>query len=228
VRSLVSAARLVLPEIKFCGMGRVEDVDAAVELGARYVGVVFAEGPRRVTVDRARELLRKVPATVGRVGVFGRETAFDEVAETARAARLDVVQLHGDPDEALVAAMRESFDGRLWAVIRVRGDTLPDRAGELFRVADAVVIDAYSPTALGGTGQALPWEALSDAVSAIRRPGRLVLAGGLRPETVATAVRALEPDVVDVSSGVESRPGVKDHAKLRAFRDAVVGDGGGG
>jgi phosphoribosylanthranilate isomerase len=87
-----------------------------------------------------------------------------------------------------------------------------------------VVVDAYSPNTLGGTGIALPWDALSEVVATIRRPGRLVLAGGLRPETVATAVRALAPEVVDVSSGVESSPGVKDHTKLRAFRDAVVGE----
>jgi phosphoribosylanthranilate isomerase len=215
----------VPPEIKFCGMARAEDVDAAVELGARYVGVVFARGPRTVTVVRAREILRNVPMTVARVGVFGPDLERQEAAEMARAAQLDVIQLHGDPDEAAVAAMREVFDGRVWAAMRVRGDTLPERAAELFRVADAVVIDTYSAKALGGTGLALPWEALSDAVAAIRRPGRLVLAGGLRPETVAIAVRALEPEVVDVSSGVESSPGVKDHAKLRAFRDAVVGDG---
>jgi len=213
----------VTPEIKFCGMTRVEDVDAAVALGARYVGVIFAGGPRTLTVERARGVLRNVPTTVGRVGVFGPETEPDTVAEVARAAKLDVVQLHGDPDVAAVAAMRESFDGRVWAALRVRGAIVLERAAELFRAADAVVIDAYSPDALGGSGIALPWDALSEAVTTIRRPGRLVLAGGLRPETVATAVRSLAPEVVDVSSGVEARPGVKDHAKLRAFRDAVVG-----
>jgi phosphoribosylanthranilate isomerase len=214
----------VPPEIKFCGMTRVEDVDAAVALGARYVGVIFARGPRTLTVDRAREVLRNVPTTVGRVGVFGRDLEPEAAAEVARAAQLDIVQLHGDPDVATVAAMRESFDGRVWAALRVRGAIVVDRAAELFRAADAVVIDAYSPDALGGTGIALPWDALSEAVATIRRPGRLVLAGGLRPETVASAVRSLAPEVVDVSSGVEASPGVKDHTKLRAFRDAVIGE----
>jgi phosphoribosylanthranilate isomerase len=205
-------------------MTRVEDVDAAVALGARYVGVIFAGGPRALTVDRARDILRNVPTTVARVGVFGPESEPDAVGEAARAAQLDVVQLHGDPGVAAVAAMRGSFDGRVWAALRVRGAIVLDRAAELFRAADAVVIDAYSPDALGGTGIALPWDALSEAVATIRRPGRLVLAGGLRPETVATAVRSLAPEVVDVSSGVEASPGVKDHAKLRAFRDAVIGE----
>jgi len=216
----------VAPEIKFCGMTRVEDVDAAVALGARYVGVIFAQGPRTLTLDRAREVLRNVPTTVARVGVFGSDREPEAVAEVARAVPLDVIQLHGDPGEADVAAMREAFDGRVWAAMRVRGAIVLDRAAELFRAADAVVIDAFSPSALGGTGVALPWDALSEAVAVIRRPGRLVLAGGLRPETVATAVRALAPEVVDVSSGVESSPGVKDHEKLRAFRDAVAGQEG--
>ena len=213
------------PEIKFCGMMREEDVDAAVALGAQYVGVIFAGGPRSITAERARKLLSRVPSDVARVGVFapGAEGTHMDVA---RELALDVVQLHGDPDETAVERTRDAFGGAVWAAVRVSGNTLPPRAAALFRVADAVVLDAYSPTALGGTGQALPWQALANAVATVREGGRLVLAGGLRPSTVATAVRVLRPDVVDVSSGVESAPGIKDHAKLRAFRDAVRGDGG--
>lgn len=209
------------PEIKFCGMTRAQDVEAAVALGAHYVGVVFAAGPRTVTVDRARELVRSVPRRVGRVGVFGRELEPEAVAEVARGATLDVVQLHGDPGVDDVERARVSFGGRVWAVLRVRGDELPAAAADLFRAADAVVLDAYSTTGLGGTGLALPWVAIAEGVAAVRGARKLVLAGGLRPETVASAARALRPDVVDVSSGVESAPGVKDHSKLRAFRDAV-------
>ncbi len=212
------------PEIKFCGMTREADVKAAVELGAQYVGVVFAAGPRTVTVDDARELLRHVPSTVNRVGVFGDDLEPEAAAEVAHAARLDVIQLHGDPDTAEVARTRAAFAGQVWAAVRVRDLRLPEQAAELFRTADAVLIDAYSPKSLGGTGLALPWEALTDVVAGARGRGRLVLAGGLRPETVGAAVRALRPDVVDVSSGVESAPGIKDYAKLRAFRDAVAGE----
>jgi phosphoribosylanthranilate isomerase len=212
----------VRPEIKFCGMTREEDVDAGVALGAHYIGVVLAGGPRTVSVERARELMRRVPAGIGRVGVFGHATMDGPMpSELAREIALDVVQLHGDPDLQLVTKVRETFRGAVWAALRARGATLPPLAGDLFRAADAVVLDAYSAISLGGTGIALPWSDLADAVAAVRRPGRLVLAGGLRPDTVSSAVRALRPDVVDVSSGVEAAPGVKDHAKLRAFRDAV-------
>jgi phosphoribosylanthranilate isomerase len=214
----------VRPDIKFCGLTRTADVEAAVSFGARYVGVVFAKGPRTVTPEAARELLRNVPSSVGRVGVFGPDLDPEAIAAVARAVGLDVVQLHGDPDELAVARTRRFFGGWVWAALRVRGDTLPDAAGSLFRAADAVVVDAYAPKALGGTGVSVPWAAIREAVSAARGSGRLVLAGGLRPQNVGAAIRALRPDVVDVSSGVESAPGVKDQAKLRAFRDAVVGE----
>lgn len=205
-------------------MTRRADVDAAVRLGARYVGVIFAQGPRRVTPDAAHHLLRDVPPSVGRVGVFGPDLEPEAAAEVALAAGVDVMQLHGDPDEPTLARARRAFGGRVWAALRVRGDVLPDTASALFRAADAVVLDAYSPTALGGTGTSVPWAALRDAMSAMRAAGRLVLAGGLRPDNVAVAIQALQPDVVDVSSGVESAPGIKDEAKLRAFRDAVAGE----
>lgn len=202
-------------------MTRSQDVAAAVGLGARYIGVIFAGGPRAVSVERAGEVLAGVPAGVGRVGVFGREGAAKAAPEIASRVGLDVVQLHEDPTPADVERTRASFGGAVWAVLRVRGDQLPPAASELFATADAVVLDAYSATALGGTGIPLEWGALADAVAAVRQAGRLVLAGGLRPETVGDALRALRPDVVDVSSGVEAAPGIKDHAKLRAFRDAV-------
>lgn len=220
-RSPASVGAVVPPEIKFCGMTRAEDVDAAIALGAQYVGVIFAPGPRTITVQRARALMQRVPNGVGRVGVFGKRADGNRPAELADEVGLDVVQLHGDPDVEAVEGVRQHFGGAVWAAVRVRGDSLPALASDLFRTADAVVLDAYSATSLGGTGVSLPWTALADAVSDIRRTGRLVLAGGLRPDTVWTAVRTLRPDVVDVSSGVESAPGIKDHAKLRAFRDAV-------
>ncbi len=209
------------PEIKFCGMTRPEDVEAAGALGAGYVGVIFAGGPRAVTIERAQELIAHVPRGVRRVGVFGTPSELGAQASVARSIGLDVVQLHGDPDAAAIDAVRRRFLGTVWAVVRVAGSTLPERARSLFEAADAVVLDAYSPRTLGGTGLALPWEELAEGVRSIRGPGKLVIAGGLRPENVADAVRALDPDVVDVSSGVESAPGIKDHSKLRAFRNAV-------
>jgi phosphoribosylanthranilate isomerase len=215
----------VRPEIKFCGMTRSEDIVVAGELGADYVGFIFAGGPRALTPARARGLKKYLPPSVKCVGVFGGGRDLGAPAEVARSLGLDVVQLHGDPDEALVDEVRRGFGGPIWAALRLDGPALPKRAAALFATADAVVLDSYSAAALGGTGLALPWGELASAVAAVRSRARLVLAGGLRAETVASAMRALKPDVVDVSSGVESAPGIKDPVKLRAFRDAVRAEG---
>ena len=210
-------------EIKFCGLTRAEDAREAVALGARYVGVIFASGPRRLTAERAAEVLDRVPANVRRVGVFA-DTAADGIVAVAESLGLGAVQLHGEVDARLVDALRARFDGEIWSVLRVRDAQLPASAAEFFSTADAVLLDAHVSGMLGGTGVALPWEQLVEDLVALRNGGngaRLVLAGGLKAENVGEAIRLLRPDVVDVSSGVETAPGIKDHARMRAFRDAV-------
>jgi phosphoribosylanthranilate isomerase len=208
-------------EIKFCGMTRPEDAREAAALGARYVGVIFAESPRQLSDDRAREVFSVLPKTVARVGVFGADLP-ERIARRATQLALDVVQLHGDPDTRMIARVREHWTGTVWAVQRLRGSDVPRTGAELFAVADAVVLDANVSGKLGGSGVSLPWKEIRDRIHFLRAGrARLVLAGGLRPENVATAIDLLQPDVVDVSSGVESEVGTKDHARMRAFRDAV-------
>jgi phosphoribosylanthranilate isomerase len=208
-------------EIKFCGLTRREDAAHAAALGASYVGVIFAGGPRLLTADRARDVLRDVPVEVKRVGVFA-DQRDDDVARLVDAASLDVVQLHGSWDAGRVARLRDRLNVLVWPVLRLDGAALPAAAAEAFQLGDAVLIDAYAPGALGGTGVVLPWAQIARQLERLRGArGRLVLAGGLRPENVAVAIAALTPDVVDVSSGVESAPGIKDHDRMRAFRDAV-------
>jgi phosphoribosylanthranilate isomerase len=207
-------------EIKFCGLTRPADARFAGELGAAYLGVIFAGGPRMLSAERAAEVLDGCTTGAQRVGVFGSATA-SEIGRIAREARLDVVQLHADPRAADVAAVRSVSAARVWAVVRVT-DALPADIDDLFGTADAVLIDALVPGSLGGSGVAVDWEALRPELGT-RRSGRVVLAGGLTPDNVARAVAALRPDVVDVSSGVESAPGIKDHARMRAFAAAVAG-----
>jgi len=212
----------VATDIKFCGMTRADDAREAVSLGAAYVGVIFAGGPRQVTIDRAAAVLGGLPRSVRRVGVFSHE--HDEIiGDSARQLGLHVVQLHGDCDAHDVDALRRRFTGAVWAVLRIAGGRLPPRAAELFDSADAVLLDAKVPGKLGGTGVTLPWRDLPDQLSRFRSSGsaKLVLAGGLRAENVTEAIRLLRPEIVDVSSGVETAPGIKDHARMRAFRDAV-------
>lgn len=210
-----------MAEIKFCGLTRPEDAREAASLGASYLGVIFAGGPRHLEPERARAVLGKVDATgPRRVGVFATATPW-EIADVAHAAEVDIVQLHGGASPEEVEAVRRAAGCAVWAVIRVGADGLPPEAPELFAAADAVVVDAMVQGRLGGTGVALPWERLAPSIAQAKGKGRLVVAGGLTPENVGQAVVALRPNVVDVSSGVESAPGIKDHQRMRAFRDAV-------
>jgi len=175
------------------------------------------------TAEEARELLVAAAPLEGVVVLgAGTSTAASAAGDAAGAA---VLQLHADPDAAAVSAVRRARGGRgeIWAVVRLGQGGPPAGAQELFGEADAVVLDARSPLggALGGTGQSFDWLEAAGWVSVWRRGHRLVVAGGLTPRNVGAAIRALTPDVVDVSSGVESAPGVKDPELMRRFVDAV-------
>jgi phosphoribosylanthranilate isomerase len=216
--------------VKMCGMTRAQDVAHAAALGVGYVGCVFVPGPRQRTASQAATVFEPLePLSPGRgplrAGVFG-STAPRDVVDVVAATRLDVVQLHGDPTVADVVALRSDTRAEIWAVLRCRDGRLPASAGRLWDAGDALLLDAHVPGALGGTGVPLPWARLADQMAALRstHPGRsrLVLAGGLTPENVGRAIELLHPDIVDVSSGVESAPGIKDHARMRAFVDAVA------
>jgi phosphoribosylanthranilate isomerase len=203
-------------------MTRPQDAALAAEIGASYIGVVFADGPRRVTATQARAILDAVAPTAKRVGVFGTNEP-DEIARLSEEARLDVVQLQADPTTADVRAVRKKFSGEVWAAIRIAGAHIPPEAEALFDAADAIVLDARSDQRLGGTGRALPWSDIAADLARDRGSSAVVLAGGLKPGNVTSAIRTLAPDVVDVSSGVESSPGVKDPWLMREFYAAASG-----
>ena len=212
----------MLAKVKFCGMTRPQDAALAAEIGASYIGVIFAESPRRVTPALAKEIFASAGANVKRVGVFG-TNAPDEIARASEEAGLDVVQLHADPTTSDVNAIRRKFRGEVWAAIRVSGTHIPADAEMLFDTADAIVLDARSEQRLGGTGEALPWSDLAVDLARDRRSSAVVLAGGLKPSNVESAIRTLAPDVVDVSSGVERAPGIKDPWLMREFYAAAYG-----
>jgi phosphoribosylanthranilate isomerase len=220
-------------DVKLCGMVRAVDVAHAAALGVRYVGCVFADGPRQRTVSDAVALFASLDPVAGprRAGVFASGDPTVLAAATG-AAGLDVVQLHDDPDASTVAMVRARLRREVWAVVRCPDGHLPSHAAGLWEVADAVVLDAHVPGRLGGTGKTLPWRDLAGEIDAsraqARRPGRLVVAGGLTPDNVGEAIAALRPDVVDTSSGVESAPGIKELARMRAFVEAVAAADGAG
>jgi phosphoribosylanthranilate isomerase len=211
-----------MTDIKFCGLTRHADVRVAIDLGAAFVGAVFAGGPRAVTAPQARALFDGV-SRARRVGVFG-DQSIDEIARVAQVAALDVIQLHADPTPELVTLVKAATGLETWAAVRIANIIDKDDIRELSSSADAILFDSRRDGALGGTGHAFDWGMLTNMLDQHRddRP-RLILAGGLTPALVSAAIATVRPDIVDVSSGVESTPGVKDPALMRAFVSAVRG-----
>lgn len=199
--------------IKICGITSEEAGAAAVEAGADALGFVFVrDTPRFVEPARAFEIMGSLPPLVGTVGVF-RDASLDEFIEIEQACPTDWSQLHGNESENLV----QDCGPRVIRGIRFHAETIARdlaRWGAIEEV-DAILVDGSS----GGEGAAFDWAALVEPMRRITKP--VILAGGLTPENVGEAIRACRPYGVDVSSGVESAPGVKDPARVRAFCRAV-------
>jgi phosphoribosylanthranilate isomerase len=208
----------VTVEVKICGLTRVVDAELADASGASYLGVIFAGGPRQRTPAEARATLAGRRAR--KVGVFAAQSD-GEIADVAGAAGLDIVQLHAAADPERVQAVRAATGLEVWAVVRTADGILPPDAEDLADAADALLVDALAAGRLGGSGVAIPWGILGESLDAMHAGHRIVLAGGLTPENVGEAIGYVSPMIVDVSSGVESAPGVKDHARIRAFVAAV-------
>jgi phosphoribosylanthranilate isomerase len=208
----------VATDIKICGLTRSVDAEYADAAGVEYLGVIFAGGPRERTPTQARDTLAGRRAR--KVGVFA-DQAEDVIATFVEMVGLDVVQLHGDVDAERVERVRAATGREVWAVVRTADGLLPDSVDDLADAADALLIDAKVPGQLGGSGVRVPWDRLGESLDALDYHPRIVLAGGLTPENVAEAIDLVAPNVVDISSGVESSPGIKDHARLRAFVASV-------
>ena len=202
------------PRVKICGLTRREDAALAVELGAAAIGLVFwPQSPRVVTIDQARAVVRDLPKHVTRVGVFV-NAGPDEVASIVKAVDLDAVQLQGDEvihDYAtiparIVRAMPLEREDDVAAAI-----ALPSHV--------TVLVDAADRAKRGGTGQRANWK----HAGTLARQRAIMLAGGLSADNVAAAVRVVQPWAVDVSSGVETSPGLKSADRLRAFFAAIDG-----
>lgn len=202
--------------IKICGVTRPEDAVAIAEAGADAIGLNFyPASPRFVADDRAAEIIAALPAHVAKVGVFVNADAA-AIREKAERLGLDWVQLHGDEPPEFAAELPGLAVIRAVRLQDQLSGVLPNTRGKLIRLPHAVLIDAFSASAYGGTGTTVAWE----AIPAARRQLAIlpvILAGGLTPENVAEAIRIAQPDAVDVASGVESSPGVKDPAKVRDF-----------
>jgi len=193
--------------VKICGITRIDDAGAAAAAGARAIGLVFwPRSPRFVDPFRARDIVASLPPFVTPVGLFVNQPR-EYIEGVASLVRLGAVQLHGDEPVAFAETLR-------WPVIKAL--TLGDPV-DAWPARITVLLDAHDPAQRGGTGRTIDWTAA--AAVARRRP--VMLAGGLTPDNVADAVQRVHPFGIDVSSGVERSPGVKDPGKIRALFEAL-------
>ena len=202
--------------IKICGITNTEDALQAVDAGADALGMVFYKpSPRYVDVGTAVQIAQSTPAFVSCVGLFVNAEA-DEVKQVLNQVPLQLLQFHGDETPQYcrqfslpyMKALRVGAEGGL------SGDALRTQINS-YSDAQAILLDTYQKAVPGGTGERFDWDLVPESRQ------KIVLAGGLTPDNVAAAIKAVEPYAVDVSSGVESAPGVKDVGRIRAFVDAV-------
>ncbi len=191
--------------VKICGITRPEDAELAESAGADAIGLVFAPNSKRlITLERAAAIAERVGPLITRVGVFV-DAPLEQVLAAVHHLRLGAVQLHGSEDSVYAAAVRK--ETRVIRAVSFRPG-LP-LEGLAHFPADALLVDGLRP----GSGETFDWSQASSLTGA----PHLILAGGLAPENVATGIRALRPYAVDVASGVEASPGIKDPEKVAAF-----------
>lgn len=196
----------IMVKVKICGITNLEDALMAVEAGADALGFVFyRDSPRHIYPEQAALIINKLPPFVQTVGLFVNED-FTTVNETADLCGLDLLQLHGNETPEYCQAVNR----RVIKAFRVK-EISSLNVIHKYNVA-AFLLDAWSPSAPGGTGKTFNWE-----IAAAAATERIILAGGLTPENVAEAVRIVKPYAVDVSSGVECAPGKKDAGRLQLF-----------
>ena len=195
--------------IKFCGLTRAEDVRLAVELGVDYVGLVFApDSPRRLLLGQARMLRDLVPEEIAVVALMMDNRA-GEIEAVLESIRPDLLQFHGDEDEAFCAAFGQPYFKAI-AMGGEAGDAMAAVAG--YPSASGFLFDGHAAGEQGGSGKRFDWKRMPHL---LEKP--FLLAGGLSADNVGVAIRTAQPWGVDVSSGVESAPGIKDAEKMRRF-----------
>ena len=219
------------PKVKMCGISKVDTIPAVVEAKPDYMGLVFAQSKRQVTVDQAKILVSElhkqyanrynrdviqwsndvVQEFIKTVGIFVNET-LDNLVTIATEVNLDAVQLHGDEDEAFIQSLKERTNVEVWKAVQIR--SAADAEAWIDSSADMLLFDAYHKDERGGTGEVFDWSCLDE----FERP--FMLAGGIDSANVARAIRTVRPYGIDISSGIETE-GVKDDEKIKAFTNIV-------
>jgi len=204
----------VRTRVKICGITRIDDAQFAVSQGVDAIGLVFYErSPRCISVQQAAQICRKVPAFVSTVALF-KDADTATVARVIKATQIDLLQFHGSES----ADFCEQFERPYIKALGMAGETMDTVAtmARYYSRARGLLLDSHVPGAAGGTGQTFDWKTAPDNL-----PAPLILAGGLNIDNVATAINAVKPYAVDVSSGVEKQPGIKDADKIRRFMQQV-------
>jgi phosphoribosylanthranilate isomerase len=197
-----------------CGMTREQDIAHAVDLGVDAIGLIFyPKSSRAVSIKQAEHLLRNIPLFVDVVAVVVNPTVH-EVAEILKELPVQWLQFHGDETQAFCAQFQKAYI----KAIAAQSKTQLESFISTFNEAPALLIDTPSDTMRGGSGQVFDW----DIIPAMHKKP-LILAGGLQVENVASAIAQVQPDAVDVCSGIEEAPGLKDHRKMSAFVEALRG-----
>lgn len=198
--------------IKICGITRAEDADAAVEAGADALGLVFyPPSPRAVNVGQAVDAVSNIPAFVSVTALFVNPTV-EEVQRVLDSVRIDLIQFHGDEDDDFCRQFKRPYIKAL----RVRQASDVVASCLRFPGALAILLDSYKPGVPGGTGETFDWSLIPETP-----PKPIILAGGLEPENVASAITQIRPFAVDISGGVEASKGIKDHCKIEEFVNEV-------
>jgi phosphoribosylanthranilate isomerase len=195
-------------KVKICGITNISDAIAAVDFGADALGFVFfEESPRYILPEAAAAIINQLPPFTTTIGVFVDEKP-EQVEKIIALTRIDIVQFHGNEPPGMCDVSRHSIKA-----IRVKSLESLDPLNNYKDRVSAFLLDTFTPNVLGGTGQIFNW----DIAVYAKQFGRIILAGGLTPDNVAEAVKRVRPYGVDVSSGVESKKGEKDHKKMKLF-----------
>ncbi len=200
--------------IKVCGLRRTEDIEYANELHPDYVGFIFAPSKRQVSKEFAVQLNSKLNSKIKTVGIFVNEE-LDTVLDISETVKLDVIQLHGDEDKDYISQLKEKLKQRditveVWKAIRVKNKESLE--GILDIDVEGLLLDTYSKDAYGGLGECFNWDIVSD----LNSTKKIILAGGLDETNIICAKSTVKPDIIDVSSGIET-DGFKDYEKMKRF-----------
>jgi phosphoribosylanthranilate isomerase len=197
--------------IKICGICQPDQGVAIAALGIKTLGFICVpSSPRYVTLEKARQILEKLPPGIQTIGVFA-DASLETIEQVVLETGFTGIQLHGNENPEFCRAVKQALPNQeILKALRIQSAESLHKAIAYYFVVDALLLDAYHPQQLGGTGQTLPWESLKK----FKPPCPWLLAGGLTPENVLTALGSLHPDGIDLSSGVERSPGNKDLDKV--------------